>query len=95
MEMQITHKKATGAEKRELKKIAAKLPEIIVPIEVKDFKEYNGEMIPEVDMGKIDMKGHFHNLVDSMEEKGVQGVQDYVNAVNKRYEENKRTGAIE
>jgi hypothetical protein len=90
--MKITHKKATNAEKRELKKIAKKLPEIVVPIEVQDFEELNGEMIPVVDMGRIDMKGHFHNLVDSMEQGGVSSVQDYVNAVNKRYEQNTSTG---
>ncbi len=93
--MQITHKKATAAEKRELKKLAAQLPEILVPIEVKDFKELNGEMVPVVDMGKVDMTGHFHNLVDSMESGGIEGVQNYVDAVNKRSDENKSSGAIE
>ena len=96
--MQITHKKATGAEKRELKKIAAELPDIIVPIKVDDFRELNGEIVPIVDMGRINVKGHFHNLVDSMESGGVQSVREYVDAVHDRHQQNiendKRTGEI-
>ena len=93
MAMVITHKKATAAEKRELKKIARQLPEILVPIQVKEFHELGGELVPEIDMGIINQKGHYHNLVESIEQKGVKGVQEYVNAVNKRNEDY-RTGKI-
>lgn len=83
---------ANRKEKKVLREIAAKLPEIIIPISIGEFKESEenpGLMIPIVEYGRIVESGHLSNLKEAFRESREAGVAEYVKSVYDRSDKNK------